>query len=418
MRYGSLFSGIGGFDLGFDRAGWDCAFQVEIDKYCNKILNERFPDIPRYQNVEEVTREQLSSHGAIDALVGGFPCQDISLAGRRAGLAGKRSGLFYSFMRLVADLAPRWVLIENVPGLLSSGKRRDMGAVLGTLGDLGYGYAYRVLDSQFFGLAQRRKRLFIVGHLGTPWSAAPQVLLERESSPWDPPPSREARTPAASIARGGASGHNQGDVVPALTSKMAKGTGGPSGDEAQNLVLFHDEVPSLSEVVVRSDAHVLSDGRDDVAATLNSGGNAGGFRTEPGEHLVVEQHQEDVFAFAENQRAELRTSEISLQLNAGGGKPGQGYGAVYERGRYAVHNGDDVCVSEDAAHSITGSKGNPGAITDVGVVRKLTPMECERLQGFPDGWTESISDSRRYRALGNAVSVPVAEWIAKRMAAQ
>ena len=187
MKYGSLFSGIGGFDLGLDRAGMECVWQVEIEPKCQRVLARHWPNVNRYDDVRTFDGRTA---GPVDLICGGFPCQDVSVAGPRTGLAGERSGLFHEFMRIAREARPRWVVIENVPGLLSSGKRRDMGTVLGALADLGCGYAYRVLDAQHFGLAQRRKRVFIVGHLGEPWSAPAAVLLEPASLPGDPPTRR------------------------------------------------------------------------------------------------------------------------------------------------------------------------------------------------------------------------------------
>jgi len=351
--FGSLFSGIGGFDLGLERAGWECAWQVEVDKDCVRVLSRHWPDARRFGDVRKLQGTDL---GAVDLICGGFPCQDLSVAGRRAGLVGERSGLFFEFMRVVAEVRPAWVLVENVPGLLSSGGGRDMGTVLGTLGDLGYWWAYRVLDARHFGVAQRRRRVFIVGGLGNRSDAA-QVLLEREGGGGDP-------------AEGGA----EGKIAPAIPASGA-GTG-RTGNE-------------------RTEAEMI------VVATLNTGGNEGGMRSEPGEHLVaapittgyrkgagvndgkkgspqnlvvsrsltspqsprcdgdtetfvlqdVRGHTADSaqngprwskdgvsytlgaverhgVAFAENQRGETRLMDVSPSLSSGGGKPGSGYPAV------------------------------------------------------------------------------------------
>jgi DNA (cytosine-5)-methyltransferase 1 len=200
LTFGSLFAGIGGFDLGLKRAGWTGTAQVEIDPRCRDVLARHFPDARRH---DDVTTASAATIGAVDLLCGGFPCQDLSVAGRRAGLAGARSGLFHEFMRLAAELAPRWVLIENVPGLLSSNGGGDMGVVLGTLGQLGYGWAYRSLDAQYFGLAQRRERVFIVGCLGDAARAA-AVLFEPESGGGDPAPRRAAGEGTAATLTAGA----------------------------------------------------------------------------------------------------------------------------------------------------------------------------------------------------------------------
>lgn len=155
MKVGSLFSGVGGFDLAFERAGFEIAWQCEIDRHASAVLKRHWPDVRLIGDVHDIG----PGDGPIDVLVGGFPCQDLSVAGRRAGLAGERSGLFFEFARCIETLAPEWVVIENVPGLLSSNGGRDMATVVGTLGKLGYGWAYRVLDAQYDHLAQRRERV-------------------------------------------------------------------------------------------------------------------------------------------------------------------------------------------------------------------------------------------------------------------
>jgi DNA (cytosine-5)-methyltransferase 1 len=194
MDFVSLFAGIGGFDAGLTRAGMTCVANVEKDQTCRSVLARHFPGVPQFDDVREFHAGSIAVRPGL--ICGGFPCQDLSVAGKRAGLAGKRSGLLHEFMRIVGEYAPAVVLIENVPGLLSSNGGRDMGVVVGRLADLGYGWAYRVLDAQWFALAQRRKRVFVVGCLGNVRRAA-EILFERESLPWNPPPSREARTRVA-----------------------------------------------------------------------------------------------------------------------------------------------------------------------------------------------------------------------------
>lgn len=328
MTFGSLFAGIGGFDLGLERAGMTCAWQVENDRDCIRVLSRHWPNVRRYGDITQVDSADLAP---VDLICGGFPCQDLSVAGRRGGLAGARSGLFFKFMRVATVLAPRWVLIENVPGLLSSNGTEDMGTVVGTLGDLGVWWAYRSLDAQYFGVAQRRARVFIVGHSGIR-SAPVQVLFAPESGGGDTPPRREAGQVTPSLAASGAG-----------TSRT-----GNERTEAEMLV-----VNALSPV---------RGGPDDNDAQTG--------------HLVV-----------------------ARSLNAPSSP------------RY---DGDTETFV--VAHSLR-SEGADASVT----VRRLTPRECERLQGFPDDWTvvdaqgKAISDSARYRMLGNAVCVPVAEWLGRRI---
>lgn len=449
LRYLSLFSGIGGFDLGFDRAGMVCAGQVEFDEKARAVLARHWPDVPRYgdirgftikdlysvqqnatarsissataradgttfvvsgvcqhcgaeaqkaagkwgtekgpkfndplphddrglgQPVESAGRQMrdlwqphgpclhrsLSSNGsgsgtslpclqyqtagyrerdiqnsgagvpctaelAIDVITGGFPCQDLSIAGKRAGLGGARSGLFFEIIRIIKELReatngryPNFVVLENVPGLLNSHGGRDFAYVLSALAESGaLDIAWAILDAQWFGVAQRRRRVFIVADFRGQRTA--EVLFEREGGAGDIAESRGQR--------------------PDVAGTLAPGAhpGGFNGNDADRGML--------------------------VTATLNSGGNNGGFRTEPGEHL------------------------IAIPLRAEG------------------HD-----ASEDGT-------GRQNYATCPNGVRRLTPVECERLQGFPDGHTEGQSDSARYRQLGNAVAVPVAEWLGRRIVA-
>lgn len=270
---GSLFSGVGGFDLGFERAGFSVAFQAEQDPWRRKVLAHRFPEARLYADVHDVRGEGAGRDGAssldvdgaapvVDVLVGGFPCQDLSVAGKRAGLAGARSGLFFEFARIADELVRPggWVLIENVPGLLSSASGRDFAVLVRTLGDIGFhDLAWRVLDSRHFGVAQRRRRVYILGRRAG-GRLSSEVLLESAGVRRDLETSWEARARAADTSRGGpesdrvattltrgssgagvsAPGRRQEDdfniVAPSVTRKWSKGSGGPAGDECQNLV--------------------------------------------------------------------------------------------------------------------------------------------------------------------------------------
>jgi len=243
----SLFTGVGGFDLGLERAGHRIVAQCEADEKARAVLRRHWPDVPIYDDV--ATYEPTES---ADLVAGGFPCQDLSVAGKRAGLAGERSGLFFEAAR-ISDLVlgdGGFVLIENVPGLLSSNGGRDFGVVLSTLADLGFhDLAWRVLDSRFFGVPQRRRRVFILARRSGGRRAA-EVLLEPESGGGNHQACRKAgkgtsSAPSGSVAndldrRQGGADDNDAQanhlVSPAVTSKWRKGSGGPAGDECQNLV--------------------------------------------------------------------------------------------------------------------------------------------------------------------------------------
>ena len=201
----SLFAGVGGFDLAMTRKGIDVVATVEIDKKCNEVLAKRFPDAKQFTDVKTVTGKELIDVGfnpTNGIITGGFPCQDLSVAGKRAGLAGERSGLFWEIRRLVEETQSQWFVLENVPGLLSSNGGKDFGVVLGEMANLGYSLGWRVLDAQYFGVPQRRRRVFIVGNRSGNPERILKVLFEREGVRRDTTQSQQTRQdPTASTTR-------------------------------------------------------------------------------------------------------------------------------------------------------------------------------------------------------------------------
>jgi DNA (cytosine-5)-methyltransferase 1 len=180
----SLFAGVGGFDLAMERNGVKVVATVEIDKKCNEVLAKHFPTAKQFTDVQQVTGKDLLDAGfdpTRGIITGGFPCQDLSVAGKRAGLAGERSGLFWEIARLVEETQTEWFVLENVPGLLSSNGGKDFGIVLGEMAQLGYSVGWRVLDAQYFGVPQRRRRVFIVGSRSGDAERIGKVLFERNS---------------------------------------------------------------------------------------------------------------------------------------------------------------------------------------------------------------------------------------------
>lgn len=191
-----LFAGIGGFSCGFERAGVRTVAAVEIDPAARSVFAKNFPDAALFNDVTKVGGDDLRAVGFIPErgiITGGWPCQDISVAGRGKGLAGDRSGLFSEVVRLLEELRPRWFVLENVPRLLTINGGRDMGTVVGALGECGYGIGWRVLDAQYFGVPQKRRRIFIVGHRGTTGAESAQVLFESESCVGNSPQGSETQ---------------------------------------------------------------------------------------------------------------------------------------------------------------------------------------------------------------------------------
>lgn len=237
MRFVSLFAGVGGFDLGLERSGHTCVGQVEIDKHAQSVLARHWPDVPKHDDVTTAIdwADEIGLTGNIDLVAGGFPCQDLSVAGKRAGLDGKRSGLFYDALAFAKAVKAKTILLENVPGLLSSNQGRDFGVLLTELADAGYSnIEWRILNSQFFGVAQRRRRVFIVASLGTePFRT---VLAECESSAGDLEESNQEGQEATGNAEhsAGTSGARAGnfklydfpdsEVAPSLNALRAKDT--------------------------------------------------------------------------------------------------------------------------------------------------------------------------------------------------
>ena len=223
MRYLSVCSGIEAATVAWHSLGWTPVAFAEVDAFPSAVLQAHYPAVPNYG---DMTQFHGWPDATLDVLVGGTPCQSFSVAGLRAGLADPRGNLALSYLAILARYRPTWCCWENVPGVLSADDGRALGAFLGGLGELGYGYAYRVLDAQYFGLAQRRKRVFVVGHLGD-WRRAAAVLFERASLSGHPAPRRET---------GQGITCQPGGIAGSCSSKWSTGTGGPAGDEHYNLI--------------------------------------------------------------------------------------------------------------------------------------------------------------------------------------
>jgi DNA (cytosine-5)-methyltransferase 1 len=366
MRYLSVCSGIEAATVAWHPLGWEAAAFSEIEAFPRAVLAYHYPDVPCHGDFTTIGADE---YGPIDLLVGGTPCQSFSVAGLRGGLADERGNLALEYLRLADRKRPQWLVWENVPGVLSSNGGRDFGAILGGMVELGYSFAYRVLDAQFFGVPQRRRRVFVVGHLGD-WRRAAAVLFERHSLSGNPAPSREAGQATAGTLKAcaGKSGTPNGaeEADRLIVSQW--------GDQAGALTARHDSSPCADRgqnIIAFSGQSLGCD--SDLAPTLDTG---------------AEHHNRSIHAFMENVRAELRISEQTDALTRGGGKPGQGYAAA-----------------------MVGSQ-----------VRRLTVPECERLQGFPDDYTlvpyrgNLAADGPRYKALGNSMAVPVMRWIGERIA--
>ena len=250
MRYLSVCSGIEAASCAWHPLGWTPVAVSEIEKFPSAVLAHHYPTVP---NWGDMTKFQEWPDATIDLLVGGTPCQSFSVAGLRKGLADPRGNLALTYLAIADRYRPEWLVWENVPGVLSSGGGRDFGAFLGGLGELGYGWAYRVLDAQYFGLAQRRKRVFVVAS-ARGWQRAAAVLFDSASLRGDPPPSREAREAITNALterpdRGGGNSEGQrliAATAPTLQSQRTGG-GGPRGDFHYDGGLVPEIVGTLSD---------------------------------------------------------------------------------------------------------------------------------------------------------------------------
>jgi DNA (cytosine-5)-methyltransferase 1 len=332
LTVGSTFTGVGGADLGLEQAGFRVAWQCELNAWKRSVLAAHWPNVPIHDDITT-----LHDPPPVDLMIGGFPCQDLSVAGKRKGFDGERSVLAFEFLRLAESLRPRWLLLENVPGLLSSNRGRDLARLLDEVGTIGYGWAYRILDARYFGVPQRRRRVFICARRADadidPRSASELALRALwEGGSGDPtpgwPPRQDAPADAGSSSDGGSA---LGDgIAGTLTRRYAKG----------------------------------------IKTTIDDG----------------------AIAFRKSKRAQ-------------------------------TDHDDETWVEADETNTLnrfdTGDTRATQAIIDSMMVRRLTPVECERLMGWPDNWTApdgvKASDSKRYAACGDGIVSWVAYWIGQRI---
>jgi DNA (cytosine-5)-methyltransferase 1 len=437
MKFATICSGIGAPETAWHALGWRAAFMSEIEPQARAVLAHHYPEVPLYG---DFTAIDGAEHADVDVLCGGTPCQSFSVAGLRGGMADARGNLALEYLRLAGRVRPRWVVWENVPGCLSSNGGRDFGSFVRGLAELGYGWAYRVLDAQFFHLAQRRERVFVVGCLGD-WRRAAAVLFEPASLRGDTAPSREAQEgvarPLASGSARGSGYRNDADTaenliahVPDLSlclnahpnrsdgesetfiahilradgfdaSEDGTGRGTPlvvfghQNSSSQGISASEHISPTLDKSKTPAVAYGISS--DAIDRSGEGDGSAGrraglGITEECSPSLRARRNNSvaTISAFHQNRRAEVTTNDTAGALNSGGGKPGQGYPAIQQ-----------------------GS-----------AVRRLMPHECLRLQGFPDDYLDiaykgkPLANGPRYRLIGNSMAVPVLRWIGERIERQ
>ena len=365
LRYLSVCSGIEAASVAWEPLGWRPVAFSEIDAFPSAVLAHHYPSVP---NWGDMTCFKEWPDAAVDLLAGGTPCQSFSVAGLRKGLDDPRGNLALVYLGLVDRYRPKWVVWENVPGVLSSSKGRDFGAFLGGLSELGYGWAYRVLDAQYIrtrrfsgAVPQRRRRVFVVGYLGD-WRPPAAVLFEPESLRGNPPPRREP---------------GQGLTHDVAWSLVSSGRGVERCGETRG----QDPVVGL---IRQGFGGGNTSGPIDVAACLT----------------------------AKGQRIDFEVETFVAHSLRGEGFDAQAGGNTW------LAIGEEVAGTPHGG----GSHGGRAAVATRWAVRRLTPLECERLQGFPDGYTDVpyrkrnwTPDGPRYKALGNSMAVNAMEWLGQRI---
>ena len=397
MKYGSVCSGVEAATAAWHPLGWEPQWFSEIEKFPSAVLAHHYPNVP---NLGDMTKfKEWPSDRSIDLLVGGTPCQSFSVAGLRKGLDDPRGNLMLTYVAIAARYKPRWLVWENVPGVLSSNRGRDFGTLLTALGEIGYGFAYRICDAQYFGVAQRRRRVFVVGYLGD-WRRAAAVLFERESMSGHPAPSREAGQKAAPTVTQGApfsrTGNQRVEAEAIVAQCLTTRTGSAYDPTTETLPIAFSRNDNGTDATIN------------LAPTMRVAGRAGGTLS---------------IAFGAQNSANQGDS-VSTEVTP-----------TLDKSKTPA-----VCWPATVASTLNAAFGSKQGLEDQHInggaplfvpsklksyaVRRLTPVECERLQGFPDNFTqipwrnkpaEDCPDGPRYKAMGNSMAVPVMRWIGERI---
>ena len=394
MNYLSVCSGIEAASVAWHPLGWNCLGVSEIEPFPSAVLAHHYPSVPNFGDMTKFKEWKIN--GTVDLLVGGPPCQSFSVAGLRQGLKDPRGNLTMSYLGLVENFKPKWIVFENVPGLLSSNGGKDFGSFLGGLGELGYGFAYRVLDAQWCrthrhprAVPQRRRRVFVVGCAGDHISAA-KVLFERESLSRYSAPRRATREETADNVEEGVGG---GDDFVAATFTARTGE---ARNNSEHLVI-DIATPMLFENHPQ-DSRVT--GPHDVAPSCVSQYGTGGGNVP----LVIPTLAYSIREDATNNTFSATPTDVGLTVNSLRPSPQSHHAQIF----------------------IAEPEVNKQVHAQTMQVRRLTPTECERLQGFPDGWTaipwkkkpaDQCPDGPRYKALGNSMAVNCMEWLGERIQA-
>jgi len=480
LKFGSVCSGIEAASVAFEPLGFTAQWFSEIEHFPSEVLKYRYPTVPNLGDMTKLKQNETFRASSIDLLVGGTPCQSFSVAGLRGGLADPRGNLMLTFLSLADAKKPRWIVWENVPGVLSSNGGKDFGTFLGALGELGYGFAYRVLDAQHFGVAQRRRRVFVIGYLGD-WRPAAAVLFERESLSRDSKPSRKKGKETSTDAEGcvGEASPYGRETIGTLGQRDYKGIG---NDDLESGRGFAIEVKQVAQPIMLDDqgGSVMRVIEDGVCGTLRRethGHEPLVAQPIPINTMTVMGRPSDelnprmgigignpndpcptltkAHSHAVAQPILIHDQATRFQGKRGDKQDGKGNGlgignegdvmntltkadkhavaqpiavenptiidrAAFNQGQNAQY---EPRIEEGQTMSSLVAKG-PHAVQHTMAIRRLTPKECERLQGFQDDWTkipyrnkpaDQCPDGPRYKACGNSMAVPVMRWIGQRI---
>ena len=378
LKFFDLFAGIGGFRLGMERAGHECVGSCEWDKYARETYNKNFGSYPEYDDVKDLHPQSLPQ---FDVLCAGFPCQAFSVAGKRLGFDDPRGNVFFEIARIARDKKPQYLFLENVKGLLNHEKGDTFRTILATLDELGYDAEWQVLNSKYF-VPQNRERVFIIGHLRA--GSSRQVF----------PLGEICEVPDKVCGE---------SYLPCLTATDYKG---PSKQRITNSIVE----PKLVQVGnIDTKGHNSLWGRvydpNFIGPTLNANGGGMGAKT----GLFLTSHTKA------NIKQRFQMKDDTWTLDTSGNKMG-----IMAWSKSIRDWGVEGRVKDGEANTLNTGDGCQGQSTktfayDNMRIRKLMPIECERLQGFPDNWTEGVSDTQRYKQCGNSVTVDVVEYIAKEL---
>jgi DNA (cytosine-5)-methyltransferase 1 len=405
LTVGSTFTGVGGADLGLERAGFSVAWQCELDEWKRSVLAAHWPNVPIHDDITT-----LYDPTPVDLLIGGFPCQDLSVAGKRKGFDGDRSVLAFEFLRLAESIAPRWILLENVPGLLTSNRGRDFARLVDEMVGCGYGMAWRVLDARYFGVPQRRRRVFLAARRADseldPRNASRLALRalcessERDLTPgWPPRPDTTADARGSSEERGI---FNATAAFGGWSEDVTAGTLSQRDYKSSNHLLT--EPISFYPTGGSHQGFARTDG---VSPTLKRGSTIG---AESGTAIAFRKSKRAQSDQDDETWVEADETNTLNRFDTGDTRATQIITDVAST-LQAQHGRGFACNAEMAAGGQLQTDGT--------MVRRLSPVETERLMGWPDGWTapEGVKapDSKRYAACGDGIVSWVAYWIGQRI---